>query len=67
MHSKQFLEVSFMGECKLIFHEINCLKTPVSALVGEASTHARTIFRGKSFEFKLFFRGENIEQVNTIS
>ena len=23
-------------------------------LVGEAATHARTIFRGKKFEFKLF-------------
>ena len=23
-------------------------------------------FRGNNFEFKLFFRGENIEQVNTI-
>ena len=36
------------------------------ALVGGTVTHARTIFRGKNFEFKLFFRGENIEQVNTI-
>ena len=26
VHSKQFLGVSFMGECKLIFHEIDCLK-----------------------------------------
>ena len=40
--------------------------TPGLALVGEAATHAHTIFRGKNFEFKLFFRGENIEQVNTI-
>ena len=29
----------------------------------EDATHASTIFRGKNFEFKLFFRGENIEKV----
>ena len=42
------------------------LSTPWPALVGEAARHARTIFRGKMFEFKLFFRGESIGQVNTI-
>ena len=36
------------------------------ALVVEAATHARTIFRGKNFEFKLFLRGENIEQVQQL-
>ena len=36
--------------------------SPGPALVSEAAAHAPTIFRGKNFEFKLFFRGENIEQ-----
>ena len=29
VHSKRFLGVSFTGECKLTFHEIDCLKTKV--------------------------------------
>ena len=41
---------------------------PGPALVGEAATHARSLlfYRGKNSEFKLFFKGENIEQINTI-
>ena len=46
--------------------EFKKLYGPGPALVGEAATPARKNFRGKNFEFKLFFRGENIEQVNTI-
>ena len=40
--------------------EFGVLGVPVPgpALVGEAATHARTIFRGKNFEFKLFLEVE---------
>ena len=41
--------------CGLMKEVIFCIEnSPGPALIGEAATHARTIFRGKNFEFKIF-------------